>query len=592
LAVLALSGLLAGSLTGLVGSAAVTGPAAATGGSPGSAPLPLQEFVSDHLFGRTWNVYDQTAGAAGPTLFGRPSSLVTPGDGFTRIFARSATGDLVEYVNNDLGGKLWNVYDLTATAKNGVKVASAPFAIDNGMMHVYVEGANGDLMEFVNDGSANQPWSTYDITVAGRGGWIAAAPTAIYNGLVHVYVKGANNDLTEYVNDSAGGHLWNAYDLTVFGRGGWIAAAPTAIYNGLVHVYVQGANNDLTEYVNDGAGGHLWNAYDLTVFGRGGWIAAAPTAIYNGLVHVYVQGANNDLTEYVNDSAGGRLWNAYDLSRYAGGGGAVLGSPAIAVAGAIHVLMRSGAGHLIDYVNDGAFGHLWNGYDISGSSSGPALGDDASAVVEQGVVHVYGGGPPPGATAAQIVRLAESQDQYNGKISDNPSGSDCNPYTFIFGRGSTSGCAPGNAAEAWCSDFAQWVWTSAGVNTTGITGWSFTFVRWGQSHTGALKAGATNNPQPGDAVVWGDMGSSYGQHVGIVVGVSQGLIDVVSGNSGDGVVNESGYFDPSTSTIYGYSIVGYISPTGWSAYNPAVVAQDALGPAQEAQLIATQDGGR
>jgi hypothetical protein len=214
-------------------------------------------------------------------------------------------------------------------------------------------------------------------------------------------------------------------------------------------------------------------------------------------------------------------------------------------------------------------------------------------------VSVFTGGPLPPAAVQSIVTTAQSQDQYNAAVTEDPAGSNCNPYTAYFGRGSTTGCAIGLSSEEWCSDFAQWVWTTSGIDTTGINGWSFTFVDWGEARTGAWKPGPTNNPEPGDAVVWGDMASGYGAHVGIVVGVANGQIDVVSGNAGppidaSGTVDkvwDSGYFDPSTSTVAGYPILGYVSPTGWTGYAPAAEAH-VLSPSQLGTAIATQDGGK
>jgi Carbohydrate binding domain len=174
-----------------------------------------------------------------------------------------------------------------------------------------------------------------------------------------------------------------------------------------------------------------------------------------------------------------------------------------------------------------------------------------------------------------IASVAESQDQHQAAVVENPIGSNCNPYTFYFGRGSAVGdynetCARGTSSEEWCSDFSQWVWTVAGEDPSSVTGWAFSWVSWGQAN-GLFKPGATNDPVPGDAVVWGDMSSGYGQHVGIVVGVYDGMIDVVSGNSGPAdaqgdvySVWESGYFNPATSTIGPYPIVGYIAPDAFT----------------------------
>ena len=103
---------------------------------------------------------------------------------------------------------------------------------------------------------------------------------------------------------------------------------------------------------------------------------------------------------------------------------------------------------------------------------------------------------------SNLVTRAASQDQHGAAVIETPPNSGCNPYTAFFGRGNPSGCAPGTSSEAWCSDFAQWVWFGVGINTTGITGWSYTFVNWGVAHNTWLP-GATDNPLPGDAVVWG-----------------------------------------------------------------------------------------
>ena len=75
---------------------------------------------------------------------------------------------------------------------------------------------------------------------------------------------------------------------------------------------------------------------------------------------------------------------------------------------------------------------------------------------------------------------------------------------------------------------------------------------------------------------------------------------MVSGNSGPPIdaagdvdaVWDSGYFDPTTSTIDGYPIIGYVSPTGWTGFvSNAHAARVPAGSTLE-QEIARQDGGR
>jgi hypothetical protein len=192
-----------------------------------------------------------------------------------------------------------------------------------------------------------------------------------------------------------------------------------------------------------------------------------------------------------------------------------------------------------------------------------------------------------GPAGDRIATIARSQDQLHKKVQETPMGSNCDPYTASWGRGVTGGCPAGTAAEAWCSDFAQWVWQGAGMQTTGITGWSYTFVTWGQAH-GTFRAGPTASPKVGDAVVWGSMAQQYGQHVGLVVAVQGSKIEVVSGNSGD-AVQDSGFFDPSTSSIGGYPIVGYSSPLAVTSAAPHALSLPTV--QVPLSLINTQDGG-
>jgi hypothetical protein len=154
-------------------------------------------------------------------------------------------------------------------------------------------------------------------------------------------------------------------------------------------------------------------------------------------------------------------------------------------------------------------------------------------------------------------------------------------------------------AEEWCSDFANWVWARSGAQVAGITGYSYTFVTAG-IRLGTFKPGATNNPKPGDAVVWGVASTGVGNHVGLVVAVKGNLIDVVAGNAGPTTpqgynvkVWDSGFFDPALShDAPNDSIVGYITPlgVGQGARSGPVLAQP-VSPA-EAARIAAQDHGR
>jgi hypothetical protein len=301
--------------------------------------------------------------------------------------------------------------------------------------HVYVPRVDGHLMEYLPDGAYGHLWNGYDQTTDAGGPPVAGMPGAIeVGGIHHVYTRSAQGHLVEYVGDNAGGRAWNDYDLTAAAGGGSpVGASPAAIVAGpLIHVYVRAASGDLVEYVNDGANGHLWNEYDLTYFaGNGSAIAGATSAVAVGsLVHVYVRAASGDLVEYVNDGANGHLWNAYDLSYFAGHGVPVSsGAAPVVVGGLVHVYVQGSNSHLEEFLNDGVNGHLWNAYDLSVFAGNGANIDDTPGVVVNGAIHVYAPG------------LGYHLTEY---VNDSANGHLWNAYdlTFFAGNGVAVSGAP------------------------------------------------------------------------------------------------------------------------------------------------------
>jgi CHAP domain len=171
-----------------------------------------------------------------------------------------------------------------------------------------------------------------------------------------------------------------------------------------------------------------------------------------------------------------------------------------------------------------------------------------------------------GASGNEIVRIAQSQ---LGR-SENPPGSNCNPY--------------GPCVE-WCSLFVVWVWKRAGVPMEGSTAtyaYSGTVYEWAEAHEGGGLPGATApgeppfstaepngarvllpsaTPAPGDAVLYGS-GPTASDHIGIVERVfPSGQITTIDGNFGDRVAR-SGPFLPSQAVHYGMPapIFGYAHP--------------------------------
>jgi len=216
------------------------------------------------------------------------------------------------------------------------------------------------------------------------------------------------------------------------------------------------------------------------------------------------------------------------------------------------VLVLQNDGNIVLYTSNGTA--VWATGTHSSHALTLSMQNDGNLVAYDGTTARWSTGTD---VAAQVVALATSKIGYK----TNPSNTDCNYFTWTFpGRGNPAGCGYQTRAEAWCSDFANWVWANAGAGINGLTAYSYSFVTWGQQH-GTFKAGPTNNPQPGDAVVWATSPTNSA-HIGTVMAVrNDGWIKVISGNDGNGQVGgQNNWFNPATSSIDGDPIIGYTSP--------------------------------
>jgi hypothetical protein len=166
---------------------------------------------------------------------GSPSSTVYFSDHLIHVYVQASNGHLVEYDNGNLGGHPWNAWDLSAGASGGGTVNGTPSATigDDGLLHVYVQGGNGHLTEYVNGNVGGHPWNAWDLSIgASGGGPVSGSPSAFddfLEGLIHAYVIGPNGDLIEYDNGNVGGNLWNAWDLTLGSGGPTLSADPNAL---------------------------------------------------------------------------------------------------------------------------------------------------------------------------------------------------------------------------------------------------------------------------------------------------------------------------------------------------------------------------
>ena len=242
-----------------------------------------------------------------------------------------------------------------------------------------------------------------------------------------------------------------------------------------------------------------------------------------------------------------------------------------------NALVVQGDGNVVLYRPGGIA--VWSTKTFASSVVNLAMQVDGNLVLYQGSRALWSTGTD---IAYEVLQLAISQIGYT----TNPSSTDCNVFTWSLGRGSTWGCASQTSAEAWCSDFANWVWKNAGAGYNGLTAYSYSFVTWGQQH-GTFKAGPTNNPQPGDAVVWA-ISPTNSAHIGTVLAVrNDGWIKVISGNDGNGQVGgQNNWFNPTTSRIDGDPIIGYTSPLAYAVAASRGGAPIYTPPVSQAQINA------
>ena len=123
-------------------------------------------------------------------------------------------------------------------------------------------------------------------------------------------------------------------------------------------------------------------------------------------------------------------------------------------------------------------------------------------------------------------------------------GVDCDPYTTLVagfsansdGCGFDQGFRVENGNEAWCSDFAKWVWQQAGVTAdmNTLNAGSDSFYDWGLGQGESMPVDG-GTPAAGDAVVFFPPGpitpTTYADHVGIVTAVNpDGTVNLVNGD--------------------------------------------------------------
>lgn len=257
---------------------------------------------TDHLVdyhndgpGGTWMTTDVTSSDPGAPAIG-PSLSAVRLSGTLHVYGTTIAGNLVEIDNDNQAGHQWNFYDETSSAGGGVATAGAPGALlINAIPHVYTRASgSNDLVEFVADHVGGRIWNAYDQTQSAPGSPTLSGnpiPTLI-GAIPHVYVDDARNgDLVEFVADHLAGRIWNSYDQTTGSGAPPLVGNPSvvlvdgAIYGqpGIqVPEVFENASGVLAVVAADHQDGSIWNAYNVTSLSGGSGVTGDPSVVLNG----------------------------------------------------------------------------------------------------------------------------------------------------------------------------------------------------------------------------------------------------------------------------------------------------------------------
>lgn len=507
----------------------------------------------------------------GVTAGGGAISVDASPGGMVLIAQRTSTGDVSASEGTVRGG--FSTLDLTA-ALGVPRALGQPEAVvaATGAASVWYRTSLDDL-EVVTQPRRGAAWSATDVTTSIGGTSLIGDPTVMAVGSAMTgYALTQGGSVAAFSPPATGSPVWTESDPTggvAYGPlTGGVAVLASPDPSGAAILLARSGSGDLIELSDELQGPPAtvgpWHALDLTSLGAPA--AAGPISAVAGAAPSATYTTASGDVEALTLTSGLGAFTKVDLARTSDLEGAT-GAQPIAVTGPVgpSVALRTMTGDLLE----ASIATATSVADLSFEPHTAELvaADAAAASVAGAAVLVAQDGGPiaPTPLLRRIVLRASSFDQQHRGFQTTPHDSNCNPFSAAFGRGSSGGCARGSAAEEWCSDFAAFVWQTSGIPTAGITGWSATFVTWGVAHHRA-QLGTRFHARPGDAIVWGQRSPLYGQHVGIIVSVQGKYLDIVSGNSdgdfpgfGSGVWRW-GPFVGSTSRVYGYPILGIVSP--------------------------------
>ncbi|MFI7585529.1 CHAP domain-containing protein [Spongisporangium articulatum] len=141
--------------------------------------------------------------------------------------------------------------------------------------------------------------------------------------------------------------------------------------------------------------------------------------------------------------------------------------------------------------------------------------------------------------------------QYHG--GNHESGENCSKYVNAFYEP--------NICQAWCSDFAWWVWMKAGVPGAKMYNSSYTNDFRDEWRVRFKPIGGKYKPAVGDVMVQKHRTNGINGHVGVVIAVDGWKVKVVHGNWSD-AVQFQGWTDSRkyTSDHGAKKVIGFASP--------------------------------
>jgi hypothetical protein len=174
---------------------------------------------------------------------------------------------------------------------------------------------------------------------------------------------------------------------------------------------------------------------------------------------------------------------------------------------------------------------LWSTRTSGNAGATLELQSDGNLVVyAPGHVARWATGTPDAAGLADRIAAVANAEAADTARNHEAGGTDCNFYTTDLGAGRP--CGNGWRAEAWCADFARWVWAHAGARTAGLDAGAVSF----RNHAAWTPGASLTGVRVGDVVGYRfDTGTHGDDHVGVVVATAPGTVTTVEGNYSNGV---------------------------------------------------------